>query len=69
MTEQTKNYKTATKRIQEIVDIIENREPDIDDMTLLVKEATDLIHFCKKKLKTAENDLTSSLEKLDTELE
>ena len=69
MTEQTKNYKTATNRIQEIVDIIENREPDIDDMTLLVKEATDLIHFCKKKLKTAENDLTSSLEKLDTGLE
>lgn len=69
MPEQTKNYKTAINRIQEIVDIIENREPDIDDMTLLVKEATDLIHFCKKKLKTAENDLTSSLEKLDTGLE
>lgn len=65
MTEQPKNYKTAVNRIQEIVDIIENQGPDIDDMTSLVKEATDLIHFCKKKLKTAENDLTSSLEKLD----
>lgn len=69
MTEQAKNYKTAINRIQEIVDIIENQGPDIDDMTSLVKEATDLIHFCKKKLKTAENDLTSSLEKLDTGLE
>ena len=69
MPEQTKNYKSAINRIEEIVDIIENQEPDIDDMTLLVKEATDLIHFCKKKLKTAENGLTSSLEKLDTGLE
>ena len=69
MTEQAKNYKTAINRIQEIVDIIENQGPDIDDMTSLVKEVTDLIHFCKKKLKTAENDLTSSLEKLDTGLE
>lgn len=69
MTEQAKNYKTAINRIQEIVDIIENQGSDIDDMTSLVKEATDLIDFCKKKLKTAENDLTSSLEKLDTGLE
>ena len=65
MSEQPKNYKNAINRIQEIIDIIENQGPDIDDMTSLVKEATDLIHFCKKKLKTAENDLTSSLEKLD----
>ena len=65
MSDQPKNYKSAIKRIEEIVDIIENQEPDIDDMTSLVKEATALINFCKKKLKTAEKDLNSSLEKLD----
>lgn len=65
MAEQKKTYKSAIDRVEEIVDYIENREPDIDELTGLVKEATDLIDFCKKKLKTAENDLNSSLEKLD----
>jgi len=65
MASKPKNYKDAIERIESIVDIIENQEPDIDEMTALVKEATELIDFCKKKLKTAENDLNSSLEKLD----
>ena len=65
MSEKKPSYKAAIDRIQEVVDIIENQEPDIDDLTQLVKEATDLIDFRKKKLKTAENDLNSSLEKLD----
>ena len=65
MADKPKNYKAAIERIESIVEIIENQEPDIDEMTALVKEATELIDFCKKKLKTAENDLNSSLEKLD----
>ena len=65
MADKPKNYKGAIERIEAIVNIIENQEPDIDEMTALVKEATELIDFCKKKLKTAENDLNSSLEKLD----
>lgn len=65
MSEEKQSYKGAIDRVEEIVDIIENKEPDIDQLTQLVKEATGLIDFCKKKLKTAENDLNSSLEKLD----
>ena len=65
MSAKPKTYKEAIGRIEEIVGLIENQESDIDEMTHLVKEATELINFCKKKLKTAENDLNSSLEKLD----
>ena len=65
MSAKPKTYKEAIGRIEEIVGLIENQESDIDEMTNLVKEATELINFCKKKLKTAENDLNSSLEKLD----
>lgn len=65
MSGEIKTYKQAIDRIEQIVDIIENQEPDIDQLSAIVKEATDLIDFCKKKLKTAENDLNSSLEKLD----
>ena len=55
MSEEKKSYKDAIARIEEIVQIIENREPDIDDLTKLVKEATVLIDFCKKKLKIAQS--------------
>ena len=65
MSEVKPTYKETIARIEHIVDVIENQEPDIDELTKLVKEATGLIDFCKKKLKSAENDLNSSLEKLD----
>ena len=65
MAEEQQSYKAAITRVEQIVDIIENQEPDVDELTKLVKEATQLIDFCKKKLKSAENDLNSSLEKLD----
>ncbi len=59
------NYKEALSRINEIVNIIENEDPDIDDLTAMVKEATDLISSCKDKLQNAENELQSSLDKLN----
>ena len=65
MEEAQQSYKGAIARVEQIVNIIENQEPDVDELTKLVKEATQLVDFCKKKLKSAENDLNSSLEKLD----
>ena len=59
------SYKAALERIEEIVDIIENQQPDIDDLSNLVKEATLLIKDCKLRLKTTENELNTSLENLE----
>ena len=65
MSKKAINYKEALTRINQIVEIIENKDPDIDELTRLVKEATQLIGTCKDKLQNAEQDLQSSLDKLN----
>ncbi len=62
----TKNttYKSALERIEEIIDLIENGEPDVDTLSDLVKEATALIEACKTKLNKADADLSETLKKI-----
>ncbi len=43
-------FNEAIERIEEIVESIENGEPDIDRLSEIVKEASDLIRLCRKKL-------------------
>lgn len=59
------SYKNALKRINEIVERIENEDPDIDELSSLVKEATGLIAQCKTKLENTEAEIQLSLEKLN----
>lgn len=59
------SYKDALKRINDIVERIENEDPDIDELSALVKEATGLIAQCKGKLESAEAEIQLSLEKLN----
>lgn len=59
------NYKEALQRINEIVEQIEQEDPDIDQLSKWVKEATGLISSCQKKLENTEAEIQSSLEKLN----
>lgn len=59
------SYKEALDRINSIVERIENDDPDIDELSNLVKEATQLISQCKAKLENTEAEIQSSLEKLN----
>lgn len=59
------SYKEALERINRIVERIENNDPDIDELSNLVKEATGLIAQCKEKLENTEAEIQSSLEKLN----
>jgi len=59
------SYKEALDRINRIVERIENDDPDIDELSSLVKEATHLISQCKAKLENTEAEIQSSLEKLN----
>lgn len=61
----TLSYKEALDRINRIVERIENEDPDIDELSSLVKEATQLISQCKAKLENTEAEIQSSLEKLN----
>lgn len=65
MAKKSISYKDSLLRIEEIVDIIENQQPDIDDLSNLVKEASELIKACKLKLQNTESELNTSLENLD----
>lgn len=58
------SYKNAIDRIEEIIDQIENGQPDVDTLTDLVKEASSLITACKDKLGNAEIDLAETLKKI-----
>lgn len=58
-------YTAAFQELQELVAEIELGEISIDDLTQKVKRAAFLIHFCKQKLKTTEEEVDQILEELE----
>lgn len=62
-----KNYQEAMSRIEEIVLNLENEEIEMDELSAQVKEAIELIQFCKTKLKSTSEELIEALKKLEEE--
>lgn len=58
------NYKEAISKLEEIVNRIENEEPDVDEISGLVKEAHELLLFCKSRLKATESEVQEAFDKL-----
>ena len=56
------NYKKSLERLEIIVAQIEMDEPDVDELSKLVKEASELIKQCKSKLKSTEKELENTLD-------
>ena len=65
MSDKQINYQQALSRIENIVDEIENDNPDVDQLSAKVKEALELLQFCKDHLKNTEEDLNQTLEDLE----
>lgn len=59
------NYKKSLEEIEQIVLKIENEEPDIDELSSMVKKAADLIKQCKAKLKETNSELEDIIENLE----
>lgn len=57
-------YKEAIEKLEEIVYHIENDEPDVDEISGMVKEAYELLMYCKNRLKTTEEEVQAAFEKL-----
>lgn len=57
-------YKEAMAQLEQIVYKIENEEPDVDELSVMVKKASELMQFCRKKLKSTEEEINQTLEKL-----
>lgn len=63
------SYKDAFEELKEIVSDLEDGEIQVDELSDKVKRATELIRFCKEKLKTTESDVNQILKELDNEEE
>ena len=58
-------YEDAMKRLEEIVSGIEGNKLDIDQIGDSLKEARDLIKFCKDKLYKTDEEIKKILETED----
>jgi len=67
MEEKTFNYKEAMAPIEDIAHKIEHEEPDMDELSALIKTAVDLIGQCKQKLRKTEEDLDNILNQIDND--
>ena len=67
MTKKNLSYGDAVNQIEEILYKIENDEMDVDELTKLVKNASELIKYCKSRLYETENEIDKILKDIDTE--
>ena len=54
-----KTFDTAYKELQKIVDQLQNEDVSIDKLTTQIKKATELVKFCKSKLRNVEDEIAS----------
>jgi exodeoxyribonuclease VII small subunit len=59
------NYAEAFQELQRIVSEIEEGQISVDDLSEKVKRAAQLIHICKSKLSSTEEDVNRILKDLD----
>lgn len=67
MSKKTINYEEAYEELKTIVEGLEDGEISVDELSLKVKRATELIRLCKKKLTATEDDVKTILEELENE--
>lgn len=57
-------YNKAIKRLEEIIEKIENEEVDVDELSDKVKEAVELITTCKERIEKAEMEVRRVVDEL-----
>lgn len=55
------NYEAALAELQSIVSKMENDELDVDQMSVQLKRAQELIKFCKEKLTKTDEEIKKIL--------
>lgn len=56
------SYQDAIREIEEIIRKIESGELNVDELTDKVKRASVLLEICRKKLKTADEEISKIIE-------
>ena len=59
------NYTEAFEELQQIVVDIEEGEISVDELSIKVKRASELIKICKNKLTSTEEDVNQILKELE----
>ena len=60
-------YTKAVQKLDEIIAKIESEEIDVDELSVKVKEAVELIKVCKAKIEKAEMEVKKVVENFDIE--
>ncbi len=66
MVKKTITYQQAIEELEIILSKMENNELEIDHLSNQVKRASELISFCKEKLKKTEKDVGAILDKMES---
>lgn len=64
---ENQSYASSFEELQQIVNDMERGEIGIDELSIKVKRAAELIQFCRNKLKTTEMDVQKILSELEKE--
>ncbi len=59
------NYQKAMDELQEISRAIENETIPLDDLAKKVKRASELITFCRQKLRNTEDEVNKIIDGMD----
>lgn len=65
MSENDLNYTSAMMELEQIVSEIENATLSVDDLSMKVKRAAELLQYCKNKLTSTEQDVNNVLKGFD----
>lgn len=58
-------YKEAITEIEEILQQIENDEPDVDQLSEKVKRLSSLVSWCREKLHSTEEEIEKILKEIE----
>ncbi len=56
-------YKEAFNELQDIADSLENGDLEVDMLAGKIKRASELVKFCKEKLRSIESEVNSEIKK------
>ncbi len=59
------SYKEAINEIEEILQQIENDEPDVDQLSEKVKRLSSLVSYCREKLHNTEVEIEKILREIE----
>jgi exodeoxyribonuclease VII small subunit len=65
MKEDNLNYTLAINELEQIVSEIENATLSVDDLSMKVKRAAELLQYCKNKLSSTEQEVNNVLKGFD----